>query len=131
MSTEAKPRLTLVFEGRQFPTLPSRAVNNYYIILNVSVIKYVHRLHNVWFQNNPSQVNICVCILFKPVRIYGKPYAHKFCAVDIFWEYHPSSTNITRCEVPLHVKAWFHDSPVDIDIKCLSPNQNQLFYMKI
>ena len=24
-----------------------------------------------------------------PVRIYGEPYEHKFCAVDIFW-------NITR-----------------------------------
>ena len=42
MSTEAKPRLTLVFEGWQFPILPSRAVNNYYIILNVN---WIHRLH--------------------------------------------------------------------------------------
>ena len=32
----AKPRLTLVFEGWQFPMLPSRAVNIYYIILNVN-----------------------------------------------------------------------------------------------
>ena len=40
MSTEAKPRLTLVFEGWQFPMLPSRAVNNYYIILNVNYITF-------------------------------------------------------------------------------------------
>ena len=36
MLTEAKPRLTLVFEERQFPKSPSRAVNNYYNILNVN-----------------------------------------------------------------------------------------------
>ena len=43
--TKAKLRLTWVFKGWQFPMLPSGAVNNYYIILNVSVIKYVHPLH--------------------------------------------------------------------------------------
>ena len=39
----------------QFRMLPSRAVNNSYIILNVD---YIHRLHYIWFQNNPGQVNI-------------------------------------------------------------------------
>ena len=61
-----------------FPMLPSRAaVNNNYITLNVNLI---HRLHYVWFQNNPHQVNICVCISYSvysnaqhsPVRIYGE-----------------------------------------------------------
>ena len=63
-----------------------------YIILNVNQI----HLHDVWFQNNPGQnnpgqLNICVCISLSvysnaqttPFRIYGKPYAHNFCAVDI------------------------------------------------
>ena len=44
-------------------------------------------------KNNPGQVNVCVCISTSihsnahttTVRIYGEPYAHKFCAVDIFW----------------------------------------------
>ena len=48
--------------------LPSRAVNNYYIILNVSVIKYVHRLHYVWFQNNPGQVNISATYIQTLIR---------------------------------------------------------------
>ena len=70
MSTEAKPNLTLVFSGWQFPMLPSRAVNNYYIILNY-----------VWFRNNRGQVNTWVCIPYSvssnnhsttPVRIYGE-----------------------------------------------------------
>ena len=110
---EAKPRLTLVFEGGQFPMLPSCADNIYYIILNVI---WIHHLHYVWYQNNPGQVKICVCISYSiysnahttPVRIFGEPYTHKFCAVDIFW-------NITRCLVPSHVKAWFHDSAGDIN----------------
>ena len=42
--------------------LPSRAINIYYIILNVSVIKYIHRLHYFWFHNDPGQVNIQVNI---------------------------------------------------------------------
>ena len=36
MSTKVKPRLTFVFEGWQFPMLPSRSVNIYYIIQNVN-----------------------------------------------------------------------------------------------
>ena len=39
-----------------FPMLPSRAVNNYFILLNVNQIL---RLHYVWFRKNPGQVNIC------------------------------------------------------------------------
>ena len=97
MSTEAKPRLTFVFEGWQFPMLPSRAVNIYYIVMNVN---YIHHLHYVWFQNNLCQVNIWVCISYSlnsnahtmSLRIYCEPYAHKLFAVDIFW-------NITRCQV--------------------------------
>ena len=42
MSTEAKPRFTLVFEGGQFPKLPSRAVIIYYIVLNVNQIHCLH-----------------------------------------------------------------------------------------
>ena len=56
LSTEAKPRFTLVFEGWQFPILPFSAVNICCITLNV--ILNIHILHYVWFQNNPGQVNI-------------------------------------------------------------------------
>ena len=40
ISTKARRGLTLVFEGWQFPMLPSCAFNNYYIIMNVN-IKYI------------------------------------------------------------------------------------------
>ena len=115
----------------------SRAVNNYYFILNVHQI---HRLHYVWFQNNPVQVNICVCISLSvcsnahttPVRIYGEPYAHKFCAVVIFWK-------ITRRQAISPVAKFHHvlgrgfkiQRVILIFIKCLSANQNQQFYMKV
>ena len=110
--------------------LPSRAVNIYYIILDVN---WTQHLHYVWFQNNPGQVNIWVCIsysvnsniLTSSVRIYGEPYAHKFCAVDIFLEYHQSTSNITRCQVPSRVRAWFHDSAGDIDFYQMSLSQSE------
>ena len=103
---EAKLGLTLVFEGWQFPMLPSLAVNNYYIILNVD---WIHRLHYVWFQNNPCQVNICVCISYSvnsnahttQVRIWGEPYTHKFCTVNIF-------LNITHCQAISPVAKFHH-----------------------
>ena len=77
------------------------------------------------------QVNIWVCISCSvnsnahttPVRIYGDPYAHKFCAVYIFLEYHPSSSNIVRCQVPSRVWAWFYDSADDIDFYQMFQNR--------
>ena len=117
--------------------LPSRAVNNYYIILNFNQI---HRLIYVWFRNNPGQVNILVCILYSvnsnahmtPVRIYGELHTHKFCAVDIFF-------NITRRQAISPVAMFHHvlgrgfmiQRVILIFFKCLSANQNRLFYMKV
>ena len=47
----------------------------------------------------------CVCIYSNahttPVRIYGEPYAHKFCAVDNFW-------NITRRQVISPIATFHH-----------------------
>ena len=119
------------FEGWEFPMWPSRAVNIYYII---------HRLHYAWYQNNLGQVNICVCIKYSvysnahttPVRIYGEPYAHKFCEVDIFW-------NINRRQAKPPVAKFYHvlgrgfmtQRVILIFIKLLSANQNKLFYMKV
>ena len=97
------------------------------------LIKYV------WFQNNSGQVNICVCNSYSlysnahttPVRIYDEPYAHKFCAADIFWI-------ITRRQVISPVSKFYHvlgrgfmiQRMILILIKCLSANQNKLFYIK-
>ena len=67
------------------------------------LIKYMYT------QNNPGQVQICVCISYSlysnahmtPVRIYGEPYGHKLCAVDIFLispvvkQYHLLPSSIT------------------------------------
>ena len=78
-------------------------------------------------------MNIWVCISYSinsnahttPVRIYGEPYAHKFWAVDIFLEYRQSSSNITPCQVPSRVRAWFHDSAGDIDFYQMSFSQSE------
>ena len=87
--------------GDNFPCNP--LVQSIIIILYWMLIKY-NTLHYVGFQNNPGQMNIWVFISYSvnlnshttPVRIYGEQYAHIFCAFDIFLEYHPSSSNITR-----------------------------------
>ena len=42
-----------------------------------------------------------------------------------FLEYHPSSRNITRCQVPSRVRAWFHDSAGDIDFYQMSLSQSE------
>ena len=66
------------------------------------------------------------------VRIYGEPCADKFCAVDLFG-------NITRLKTISPVAKFHHvlgrgfmiQRVYWFLIKCLSANQNQLFYMKI
>ena len=67
-----------------------------------------------------------------PIRIYDEPYEHKFCAVHIFF-------NITRRQAISPVAKFHHvlgtgfmiQRVILIFIKCLSANQNQLFYMKV
>ena len=67
-----------------------------------------------------------------PVKIYDEPYAHKFGAVDFFW-------NITRRQAILPVAKFQHvlgrgfmiQRVILIFIKCLSANQNQLLYIYI
>ena len=104
--------------------LPSRAVNNYHIILNV--IKYIVYIY-VWFQNNPGQVNILNAHT-TPVKIYGESYANKFCVVDILW-------NITHRQSISPVAKFHHvlgrgfriQQVILIFIKRLSANQNESF----
>ena len=108
-------------------------------LYKINIYKYWLR-ERVTFQNNPGQVNICLCISYSVysnanttlVRIYGEPYAHIFCAVDNFW-------NITH-RLAISPVATSHDvlrrgfmipQVILIFIKCLSANQNQLFYMKV
>ena len=65
------------------------------------------------------------------VRIYGEPYVHKFCAVNI-------SCNITRSQAVSPVVKFRHvlgrgfmiHWVILIFIKCLLADQNQLFYIK-
>ena len=66
------------------------------IILSWMLIKYIVSI-TFGFKTILVKWIFWVCIsyyvksnaLTTPVRIYGEPYAHKFCTVDIFW-------NITR-----------------------------------
>ena len=59
-----------------------------------------------------------------PVRIYNEPYAHKFCAVDIFGYITRRQANIISCQVPSRVRAWFHDSASDIYFDQMSLSQS-------
>ena len=42
-----------------------------------------------------------------------------------FLEYHPSSSSITRCQVPSRVRMWFHDSMGDIDFNQMFLSQSE------
>ena len=93
-----KPRLTLVFKGWQILCYP--------LVQSIIIILYCMLIcpHYVLFQNNPSQVNIWVCISnahTTPVRIYGEPYVHKFCVVDFIW-------NSTRRQAISPVAKFYH-----------------------
>ena len=46
--------------------------------------------------------------------------------IDIFLEYYTSSSNMTRCQVPSRVRAWFYDSAGDIDFYQMSLTQSDL-----
>ena len=97
---------------------------------------YLHRL--VSKQSMSSKYlyishSVCSNAHTTPVRIYGEPYMHKFCAVDFFFlEYHSSSSNITRCQFHHGLgRGLMIQRVILIFIKCLSANQNQLFYLKV
>ena len=92
-----------------------------------------------WFQNNPGQVYFCACVWFCAYsnaqmtpccQIYDEPYAHKFCAVDIFSNITRQQGKITRCQVPSHLREWFNNSAGDIDFYqiILSQSESTIFY---
>ena len=113
--------------------LPSRAVNNYYII--PMLFKYIVYITS-GFKTCTIQVKLIlvlvICIYsnvqMTPVRVYGEPYAHIFCAVDIFW-------NIARLQAISPVAKSHYvlrrGLMIQLEIlnffKCFSANQNQLF----
>ena len=100
-----------------FPMLSSRAVNNYFILLNVNQIL---RLHYVWFRKNPGQVNICAWISYSvysnaqltPVQklrwtVRASTLHSRYFFLNItrcqaislvVKQYHSLSSNITRCK---------------------------------
>ena len=82
MSTDAKPRLTLVFEGLQFPMLLARA-NTSSTLRLVSKQSRSSEYLNLYFVLRQFKRS------YETKRINCESYVHKFCAVDIFW-------NITR-----------------------------------
>ena len=66
------------------------------------------------------------------VRIYGEPYAHKFCAVDILWNIacRQAISPLAKFQQVLG-RCFMIQRVILIFIKCLSANQNHLFYMKV
>ena len=117
MSTKAKPRLTLVFEGWQFPSQCYPLVQSIFIIL-------------YWTSFKQSRSNKYLSLYFV-LRKFKRSYdaSQNLCwtvrTVDYFLEYHPSASNITRCQVLSRVRAWFHDSAGDINCYQISLSKSE------
>ena len=62
-----------------------------------------------------------------PVKIYGEPHVHKFCAVDIFWNITcgQAISDYHLLPIPSRVGAWFHDIAGDIDFYQMSLSQSE------
>ena len=119
-----------VFEGWQFPMLHSRAVNIYYIILNV-FFKYIVYITLVSKQSRASED----LSLYFVLRTFKRSYD---ASLNLWWtvraiilhiryflEYHSSSSNSTLCQETSRVRAWFHDSAGDIDFYKISLSQSE------
>ena len=55
-------------------------------------------------------------LYIQTLKFYGEPYAHGFCAVDIFWKLtRRQAIYIACCQDPSRVSACFNDSEDDFD----------------
>ena len=103
---QGKAKVDIFFSwGDNFPCYP--------LVQSIIIILYWMLIENVWFQNNLGQVNVWVCIRtrkFKRSYKISQNLWWTFLRSLYFSEYHPSSSNITRCQVPSCVRAWFHNS---------------------
>ena len=61
----------------------------------------------------------------KILRIYGEQYAHQFCVVKTFLEYHPPGSFIPRCQIPSLTREWFYEWVGDIDFYKMFPSQSE------
>ena len=133
MSTEAKTRSTLVSRGDNFACYPLMQLKKF--ILYWMLIKYIVK---ITFGFKTIQVKwIFVCVFRTP---YIHSYTHSFIrrqsesmvnrtrinsAQSIFFLYHPSSSNINRCQVTSRDRTWFRDSASDIDFYQMSLSQSE------
>ena len=127
MSTEAKPRLTLVFEGwhwfsrgDNFPRYP--LVQSIFIILYWMWIKYIvyitlgiKTIPVEWIFVFVSRTPFIQTLIRRQSESMVNPTCINSAQSIFFLEYHPSSSNITRCQILSRVRAWFHDSAGEID----------------
>ena len=111
LGNKCQPRFRLgrhwFSRGDYFPCYP--LVQSIFIILYWMLIKYIVY---ITFGFKTIQVKWIFVFVYPtpsiysnahmmPVRIYGEPYAHKFCTVDIFW-------NITRRQAISPVAKFHH-----------------------
>ena len=119
--------------GDNFPCYPLvQSIIIIYITIIILNVDLLHRLLYVWFQNNSGQVNIWSCISYSEnsnlIRRKSESMVNRKrinSAHRCFLEYHPSTSNITSCQVPSRVRAWFHDSASDIDFYQMSLSQSE------
>ena len=114
--------------GDIFPFYP--LVQSIFIILYWMLIKYIVYI-TFGFKSNPGQVWIFVFVLRTPytqtlIRCQSESMMNRTQS-RYFLEYHLSSSNITRCQVPSRVRAYFHDSAGDIDFYHM-PQQIRINY---
>lgn len=85
----ASPPLTLVFSVWQLPMVPSRAGSIHNIMLITLCLVSNQTKSSEYFSllSYFKYPNVHI----RTVRIYGKPYAYKFCAFNntVFIQYHP------------------------------------------
>ena len=99
--------------------------------INIYIFWYQKILHIFWYQKIWRFTSGGQDLMRnESVRIYGEPYTHKFCTVDIFG-------NITRLQAIPSVAKFHHvlgrgftiRRVILIFIICLSANQKQVFYI--
>ena len=110
LMTKAKPRMSVVFGGWQFHCYP--LVQSIFFVLTntLSTLRLFSKQSRL---SEYMHAHFVYCT-FKRSDYVMKHTLIKYAQVIlIFFSYNPSSSIFTCCQVPSHIRAWFHDSAGD------------------
>ena len=110
-----------------------RAVNNYLIILNIwKLYKYIvyitfcfKTISVKWLFEFVFRYLLIQTIIRRQSESLVNRLRLNYTEPIFFLEYHPSSINIIRCQVPSRVRAWFRDLAGDIDFYQMTLGQSE------